>query len=100
MGCYSSKKTFKYIAIYKRGWSGINIDVEKLDIIFNSSIKRDHNTLVAISTNNQKKTVYRFGKFSVNTKTSRNTKVKFNDAVKDTYVIDSMSLDDVIKTMR
>ena len=101
VGCFHPKKHSNTYLLYKRGWSGINIDVEKDKLnVFNLARKRDHNTLVAISTNNQKKTVYRFGKFSVNTKTSRNTKVKFNDAVKDTYVIDSMSLDDVIKNSR
>lgn len=101
VGCHHPFLNNNTYRLYKRGWSGINIDVEKDKLnVFNLARKRDHNTLVAISTNNQKKTVYRFGKFSVNTKTSRNTKVKFNDAVKDTYVIDSMSLDDVIKNSR
>ncbi|MDC1223927.1 FkbM family methyltransferase [Pelagibacteraceae bacterium] len=98
VGCFHPKKHSNTYLLYKRGWSGINIDVEKDKLnVFNLTRKRDHNVLVAISTNNKKKTVYRFDKFSVNTKTSKNTKLIFNDAVKDSYLIDSMTLNNVIE---
>jgi len=101
VGCFHPKKHSNTYILHKRGWSGINIDVEKDKInAFNLSRKNDENILIAVSTNSKKKIVYKFDKFSVNTRTGNITELKFNDDVKDSYTIDSMSLNEIIENSK
>ena len=101
VGCFHPKKHSNTYILHKRGWSGINIDVEKDKIdVFNLTRRNDDNILIAVSTNNAKKTVYKFDKFSVTTKTSEKDSLKCNDEIKDSYSIDSMSLNEIVKNSK
>tara|TARA_B110000503_G_C7049671_1_gene371755 strand:+ start:99 stop:797 length:699 start_codon:yes stop_codon:yes gene_type:complete len=101
VGCFHPKKYSNTYILHRRGWSGINIDVEKDKInTFNLTRKNDVNILTAVSTSNKKKTVYKFDKYSVNTRTNETGKLKFNDEIKDSYSIDSMSLNTIIENSK
>ena len=50
VGCYHPMKFNNTYALYKKGWSGINIDVDKIKIdTFNLARRRDENVLCAVS---------------------------------------------------
>jgi len=50
VGCYHPKKFNNTYALYEKGWSGINIDVDEIKIdTFNLARKRDINILCAVS---------------------------------------------------
>jgi FkbM family methyltransferase len=101
VGCFHPKKHSNTYILYKRGWSGINIDVEKDKInSFNLVRRKDENILTAVSSNNKKKTVYRYDKFSVNTWTSSTEDLKSDKMFKDSYSIDSMSLNEIIENSK
>lgn len=59
VGCYHPTKVNNTFEMYKRGWSGINIDLNPLSIeLFNFVRPRDINICSAISKNNSTKNLY------------------------------------------
>lgn len=68
VGCYHPKKFSNTYMLHKRGWSGINIDLEK-DKIFCFKLARpnDHNVISAISNTEEIVSIYRDRKFSLGT---------------------------------
>lgn len=54
VGCYHPKKYSNTYALYKRGWSGINIDMEPHKIaLFQLARQRDENIVAAVSDQEQ-----------------------------------------------
>jgi hypothetical protein len=50
VGCYHPLDGNNTCLLYKKGWSGMNIDVNALSIeLFNQARKDDHNINVAVS---------------------------------------------------
>ena len=66
VGCFHPKKHSNTYLLYKRGWSGINIDMEQDKInLFNIARPQDFNYFGAISDISKKATVYRNQKYGV-----------------------------------
>lgn len=66
VGCYHPKKYSNTDRLYKKGWRGINIDMEEDKIsLFNLARSHDHNVLSAISDKQESVTLYRYSKFGV-----------------------------------
>lgn len=68
VGCWHPKKFSNTYALYKRGWSGINIDIDADKIAcFNLARPRDTNVVAAVSDSSESMEVYSDGKFSLAT---------------------------------
>ena len=73
IGCYHPLDGSNTYLLYKKGWSGINVDVNKTSIeLFNIARKKDINLNIAIS--NSSKKVKVFFRYLI----SLNTKIGFN----------------------
>ena len=59
VGCYHPLDGNNTCLLYKKGWSGMNIDVNALSIeLFNQARKDDHNINVAVSNKSKKIKIY------------------------------------------
>lgn len=59
VGCYHPLDGNNTYLLHKKGWSGVNIDVNALSIeLFNQARKEDHNINVAASNNSRKIKIY------------------------------------------
>lgn len=65
LGCFHPVRDNNTYWLYKKGWKGINIDLNPLTIeLFNFSRPRDINLSTALSRKSEKKNYYYFGEFS------------------------------------
>jgi len=65
LGCFHPVRDSNTYQLYKKNWSGINIDLNPLTIeLFNYSRPRDVNLNIALSRKSGKKNFYFFGEFS------------------------------------
>ena len=59
VGCYHPLEGNNTYLLYKKGWNGINLDINSLSIeLFNASRKEDHNVNVAVSNQSKKVKIY------------------------------------------
>jgi len=66
VGCYHPKKFSNTYMLYKKGWSGINIDMEEDKItLFDMVRPRDLNVLSPISDKEEEVTLYRYSKYGL-----------------------------------
>jgi len=86
VGCFHPKKYSNTYILYKKGWRGINIDLEKDKITcFNLARPNDYNFLGAISDKIEKVKIYRNQKFGVSS-TINNHLIKTKDIIDDDYI--------------
>ena len=97
VGCFHHKKYSNTYLLFKKGWSGINIDLEqdKIDV-FNLARPYDHNILSAVSDVSQKLTVYKTDEYGVGTTTEKSLVKDMNNVI-DTFDINSMTLNNIIE---
>ena len=97
VGCFHHKKYSNTYLLFKKGWSGINIDLEqdKIDV-FNLARPYDHNILSAVSDVSQKLTVYKTDEYSVGTTTKKSLIKDMNNVI-DTFDINSKTLNNIIE---
>lgn len=66
VGCYHPKKFSNTYMLYKKGWDGINIDMEEEKIrLFRLARPKDHNVVAAVSDRKETVKLYRFSKFGL-----------------------------------
>jgi len=59
VGCYHPLEGNNTYLLYKKGWNGINLDINSLSIeLFNAARKEDHNVNVAVSNKSKKVKIY------------------------------------------
>jgi len=98
VGCYHPKKYSNTYMLYKRGWSGINIDLEEDKInLFNIVRKRDYNVQCPVSEKKEKVTLYRYSKYGVGSTIDHEQAEKTKDAVYDTMELWSETLNEIIE---
>jgi hypothetical protein len=86
VGCFHPKKYSNTYMLFKKGWKGINIDMEKDKIAsFNLARPNDYNFLGAISDKVEKVKIYRNQKFGVSSTTNKNV-IKNEDIIDDNYI--------------
>lgn len=78
VGAYHPKKFSNTYMLYKRGWRGINVDMDPVKILsFNLARSDDHNVCAAVSDKVENVTIYNFSKFglgsTIDLKTVSNT---------------------------
>ena len=86
VGCFHPKKHSNTYMLFRRGWKGINIDMEKNKIAsFNLARPNDYNFLGAISNKIEKVKIFRNQKFGVSSTINRNV-IKKEDIIDDDYI--------------
>ena len=97
VGCFHPKKYSNTYILFRRGWRGINIDMEKDKIAaFNLARPSDHNFLGAISDKIEKVKLYRNQKYGVSSTINKNF-IKNEDIIDDDY-IQTTTLNRVLET--
>ena len=97
VGCFHPKKHSNTYMLFKKGWKGINIDMEKDKIAtFNLARPNDYNFLGAISNKIEKVKIYRNQKFGVSSTINKNV-IKNEDIIDDDY-IQTTTLNIVLET--
>lgn len=72
VGCFHPIKHSNTFRLKKRGWSGINIDIEKDKIdVFNLTRKKDHNVLAPVASKNELLTIYKTQNYGVGSTTKK-----------------------------
>ena len=86
VGCFHHKKHSNTYMLHKRGWKGVNIDMEKEKIeLFNISRPKDYNYLGAISDKIEKVKIYRNQKYGVSSTIHPNYLNK-KDIIDETFI--------------
>ena len=86
VGCFHPKKYSNTYMLFKRGWFGVNIDMEKDKIeSFNLARPRDYNFFGAISDKNEKVKIFRNQKFGVSSTINENF-IKKEDIIDEDYI--------------
>jgi hypothetical protein len=97
VGCFHPKKHSNTYMLFKKGWKGINIDMEKDKIAtFNLARPNDYNFLGAISDKIEKVKIFRNQKFGVSSTINKNV-IKNEDIIDDDY-IQTTTLNIVLET--
>tara|TARA_B100001063_G_scaffold25790_1_gene19741 strand:- start:403 stop:1092 length:690 start_codon:yes stop_codon:yes gene_type:complete len=97
VGCFHPKKYSNTYILFRRGWRGINIDMEKDKIAaFNLARPNDYNFLGAISDKIEKVKIYRNQKYGVSSTINKNF-IKNENIIDDDY-IQTTTLNSVLET--
>lgn len=100
VGCYHPVKHSNTFALYKRGWRGVNIDIDAIKIqAFNMVRKQDTNVMAAVSPEPGEIQVYRFGKYSLLTTLDEATAKKYEQDYGKQATVDTVearSLTDIL----
>lgn len=100
VGCYHPIKHSNTYALYRRGWRGVNIDIDKIKIdAFDMVRKHDTNIVAAVSPQAGKITVYSFGKYSLLTTLDEATARKYEQDYgkrATASVVEARSLTDIL----
>ena len=95
VGCFHPKKYSNTYMLYKRGWRGVNIDMEKDKIeTFDIARPNDFNFLGAVSDKIEKAKIFRNQKFGVSSTLNKNMINKEN--IIDESVIETCTLDYIL----
>jgi FkbM family methyltransferase len=97
VGCYHPKKYSNTYRLYRRGWSGINIDMEEDKIsLFNMVRSRDYNILCPISDNREQVTLFRDGKYGLGSTINKEYATKTSNDFFDNRVVETKTLNEII----
>tara|TARA_B100001059_G_C17687941_1_gene503357 strand:- start:262 stop:918 length:657 start_codon:yes stop_codon:yes gene_type:complete len=99
VGCYHPIVGSNTLLLFKKGWNGVNIDLNKISIeLFNQARKKDKNFQVAISNKNKKiKFYYRKKINMLNTINKKFAKNHFKKGFSSGF-IDSKTLDSILNS--
>jgi len=91
VGCYHPKKHSNTYLLYKKGWKGINIDIEKNKIeVFKMSRPDDINILAAVSDKKRYVKVHKTQDYGVGSKIIYNAKIKSNFKTLETKTLNEI----------
>ena len=97
VGCYHPKKFSNTYRLYKKGWSGINIDMEEDKIsLFNMVRPRDLNVLSPISDKEEEVTLYRYSKYGLGSTIDKKIASETTDDIYDKTIVKTRTLNKVI----
>ncbi len=101
VGCYHPKKYSNTYRLYKRGWRGINIDLDELKIkAFNLARPQDCNITAAVSDKEDTVKLYSFGTYSLVSTIDEETALKNKSDIKGIREIKTQRLDEIIEGTR
>ena len=97
VGCYHPKKFSNTYMLYKKGWSGINIDMEEDKIsLFNMVRPNDLNVLSPISDKEEEVTLYRYSKYGLGSTIDKKIASETTDYIYDKTIVKTRTLNEVI----
>jgi hypothetical protein len=97
VGCFHPKKYNNTWLLYKKGWTGVNIDIDPIKITaFDFVRKKDHNVACAIAAHNGETEYYTRGFYSLTTSISKNFASNSHAYIKKETTV--KRLDDVLDT--
>ena len=97
VGCYHPKKFSNTYMLYKKGWSGINIDLEEDKIsLFNMVRPRDLNVLSPILDKEEEVTLYRYSKYAHGSTIDKKIASETTDQIFDKTIVKTRTLNKVI----
>jgi FkbM family methyltransferase len=97
VGCYHPKKFSNTYMLYKKGWSGINIDMEEDKIsLFNMVRPRDLNVLSPISDKEEEVTLYRYSKYGLGSTIDKKIASETTDHIYDKTIVKTRTLNEII----
>jgi len=98
VGCYHPLDGNNTYLLYRKGWTGINLDINKLSIeLFNAARKEDHNVNVAVSNKSKKVKIYFRRKINMlNTVDKKFATINFKKGFQ-TKFINSNTLNSILK---
>ena len=101
VGCYHPLEGSNTYLLYKRGWNGINLDINTLSIeLFNVARKEDLNVNVAVSNQSKKVKIYFRKKINMlNTINKKFAKIAFKKGFQ-TKSISSNTLNSILKNSK
>ena len=100
VGCYHPLEGSNTYLLYKKGWRGVNLDVNKLSIdLFKIARKKDQNFNIAISNKVKKVKIYYRKKINMlNTIVKKSAKINFKNGYQSKY-IQTNSLNSVLNKL-
>jgi FkbM family methyltransferase len=97
VGCFHPKKFSNTYALFKKGWSGINIDMEEDKIaLFNMLRPNDLNVLAPISDREEEVTLYRFSKYGYGSTIDKKIASETIDPLYDKTIVKATTLNKII----
>ena len=97
VGCYHPIKHSNTYRFHKKGWSGINIDIERDKIqVFNLTRKSDHNVLAPVSSTSEIVKIYKTQNYGVGTTTKKEF-IKKQGEIIETNSLKSQTLNYIIE---
>ena len=97
VGCYHPKKFSNTYMLYKKGWRGINIDMEEDKIqLFNMVRPHDLNILCPISDKEEEVTLYRFSKYGLGSSIDKKFASQTADHLYDEAIVKTRTLNKVL----
>ncbi len=101
IGCYHPLEGNNTYLLFKKGWNGINADVNSLSVnLFNKARKNDHNINIAVSNQKKRLKIYFRRKINMlNTSSKKLAKMHFRNGF-ESKSIKSNSLNMIIKGSR
>lgn len=98
VGCYHPKKYSNTYQLHKRGWRGINIDLDQLKIkAFNWVRPKDHNVAAAVSDKKSTIKVYSFGHYSLDSTLDERTALKNHEKIQGVREVETQTLSEIIE---
>ena len=99
VGCFHPKKFSNTYMLFKKGWSGINIDMEEDKVsLFNMARPKDFNVLSPISDIEEEVTLYRYSKFGLGSTIEKKIASETKDQIYDKTIVKTKTLNDIIKS--
>jgi FkbM family methyltransferase len=99
VGCYHPKKYSNTYQLHKKGWRGINIDLDRLKIkAFNWARPEDHNVTAAVSDQKSTVKVYNFGHYSLDSTLDEHTAFKNREKIEGVREVETRTLSEIIES--
>ena len=101
VGCYHPKKFSNTYMLYKRGWRGINVDLDSLKVAgFNLARPQDCNITAAVSDEESTVNVFSFGTYNLGSTLDEKTAINSSGEIKSTREVKTRTLENIIKGTR
>ena len=97
VGAYHPRKLSNTYAFHRRGWRGVNIDMDPLKVrAFDLARPRDHNVCAAVSDRQETVTAYSYSRFGVGSTIDPAVAAGTRDSVFGTRTVTTRTLDEIL----
>jgi FkbM family methyltransferase len=97
VGCYHPKKYSNTYMLYRKGWRGINIDMEEDKIsLFKMARPLDYNIVCPVSDKREEVTLFRFSKYGLGSTINREYAAETSDEIFDKKTVETKTINEII----